>query len=81
MWGPGIFATRLDAFIALGRRDWIEAEAPRLTQPGTTVEPFALRALGAARDDEELLARADERMAELGLDWHRAQTDRLLAGL
>jgi hypothetical protein len=45
------------------------------------VEPFALRALGAARNDDELLARADERFAELGLAWHRSQTERLLAGL
>jgi hypothetical protein len=81
VWGPGIFAARLDAFIVLGRHEQIEAEAPKLAQPGTTVEPFALRALGAARGDDELLARADERLAELGLAWHRAQTERLLAGL
>jgi class 3 adenylate cyclase len=81
VWGPGIFAARLDAFVALGSHDRIEAEAPALTQEGTTVEPFALRALGAARNDDELLARADERFAELGLAWHRAQTERLLAGL
>ncbi len=81
VWGPGIFAARLDAFVALGRHDRIEAEAPDLTQEETTVEPFALRALGAARNDDELLARADERFAELGLAWHRAQTESLLAGL
>ena len=81
VWGPGIFAARLDAFVALGRHDRIEAEAPELTQDGTTVEPFALRALGVARNDDELLARADERFAALGLAWHRAQTERLLAGL
>ena len=76
VWGPGIFAARLDAFIALGRHDLIEREAPELAQPGTTVEPFALRALGVARGDDELLARADERFAALGLEWHRAQTER-----
>jgi hypothetical protein len=81
VWGPSIFAARLDAFVALGRRDSIESEAPQLAQPGTTVEPFALRALGVARGDDELLARADALFAELGLDWHRAQTERLLAGL
>jgi len=81
VWGPGIFATRLDAFIALRRNDRIEHEAPELAEPGTTVEPFALRALGAARGDDELLARADGRFAELGLEWHRAQTERLVAGL
>ena len=81
VWGPGIFAARLDAFIALGRHDLIEREAPELAQQGTTVEPFALRALGVARGDDELLARADERFAALGLVWHRAQTERLLDGL
>jgi len=45
------------------------------------VEPFALRALGVARRDDELLARADERFAALGLEWHRAQTERLIAGV
>jgi class 3 adenylate cyclase/tetratricopeptide (TPR) repeat protein len=81
VWGAGIFAARLDAFIALGRHDSIEREAPELVQPGTTVEPFALRALGVARRDDALLARADERFAALGLVWHRAQSERLLAGL
>jgi class 3 adenylate cyclase len=81
VWGPGIFAARLDAFVALGRHDRIEAEAPELAQGGTTVEPFALRALGVARADDELLARADELFAALGLAWHAAQTERLLGGL
>jgi class 3 adenylate cyclase len=81
VWGPGIFAARLDAYVALGRRVRIEEDAPDLAQLGTTVEPFALRALGAARNDDELLARADELFAALGLEWHRAQTERLLAGV
>jgi len=78
VWGPGIFAARLDAFVALGMRDRIELEAPELVQARTTVEPFALRALGYARGDDELLVRADELFATLGLGWHRAQTERLL---
>jgi hypothetical protein len=81
VWGPGIFAARLDALVALGRHDRIELEAPPLVQPGTTVEPFALRALGLARGDDELLAQSADRFAVLGLEWHAAQTDRLLAGL
>ncbi|HJS49264.1 MAG TPA: adenylate/guanylate cyclase domain-containing protein [Gaiellaceae bacterium] len=80
VWGPGVFAARLDAFISLGRHDLIEAEAPALVEPGTTVEPFALRALAVARRDDELLVRADERFAALGLEWHRAQLERLLGG-
>jgi hypothetical protein len=47
----------------------------------TFIEPFALRALGIVRRDDDLLRQADERFAELGLDWHAAQTERLLAGL
>jgi hypothetical protein len=33
------------------------------------------------RGDDDLLEKADERFAALGLEWHRAQTERLLAGL
>lgn len=80
VWDPGVFSTRLDASAALRRHDLVEREAPVLMQAGAMVEPFALRALGAARGDDELLARADERFAELGLEWHRSQTERLLAG-
>jgi class 3 adenylate cyclase len=80
VWGPGVYSARLDALVALGERDRIEHEAPSLLQPATLLEPFALRALGAARTDDALLARADERFAELGLEWHRSQTERLLAG-
>jgi len=81
VWGPAAFSARLDAFVALGRRDLVEREAPGLLQAGTIVEPFALRALGAAHRDDDLLAKADERFAALGLEWHRSQTERLLAGL
>ena len=81
MWGPGIFAARMDALTALGDRARIEADAPELVQPGTSVEPFALRALGAGRGDDDLLVRADDLFAELDLAWHRAQTERLLAGV
>jgi len=81
VWGPAVIEARLDVLVALGRHDWIEREAPSLLQKGTLLEPFALRALGAARGDDELLVRAEERFRELGLEWHSAQTGRLLAGL
>jgi hypothetical protein len=81
VWGPAVFTTRIDALVALGEHEWIESEVAALAVAGTLVEPFALRALGAARRDDELLGRADERFAALGLDWHRLQTERLLAGL
>jgi hypothetical protein len=80
VWGPAVFAARLDAFVALREHDRIEEEAPSLNKSGTVVEPFALRALGAARGDDELLSRAQDRFAELRLDWHAAQTERLLSG-
>jgi hypothetical protein len=81
VWGPAVFATRLDALVALGDRERIEEEAQALRVPGATVEPFALRALGFAREDKGLLTLADEGFARLGLEWHRRQTDRLVSGL
>jgi class 3 adenylate cyclase len=81
VWGPGVFCTLLDALAALREREWVEREAESLDQPGVITEPFALRALGIVRGDDHLLARADERFAALGLDWHAAQAERLLAGL
>ncbi|HEU0246561.1 MAG TPA: AAA family ATPase [Gaiellaceae bacterium] len=81
VWGPGAMASRLDALVTFGRHELIELEAPAFLQPGVVLEPFALRALGIARNDDELLVRADERFRELGLEWHRSQTERLLAGL
>ena len=81
VWGPSVFGTRIDALLALGEHDAIEREAPRYLQGGTVIEPFALRALGGVRRDDELLARAEERFRELGLDWHWAQTTRLLDGI
>jgi class 3 adenylate cyclase/tetratricopeptide (TPR) repeat protein len=82
MWvyGPGVMTARLDALTALRDRERIEAEAPPFAKQGLLLEPFALRALGAVRGDDELLGRAQERFAALGLDWHAAQTERLLAG-
>jgi class 3 adenylate cyclase len=81
VWGSGAMASRIDALLAFRRYDLIEREALPYLQEGLVLEPFALRALGAARNDDDLLARADERFAAFGLDWHRAQTERLLAGV
>jgi hypothetical protein len=82
MWiyGPGVMSSRLDAMTALRDRERIEKEAPPFARPGLLLEPFALRALGAVRGDDELLERAQDRFAAFGLDWHGAQTERLLAG-
>jgi tetratricopeptide (TPR) repeat protein len=81
VWGPAVFAARLDGLVALREHGRIEEEAPSLNKSGTVIEPFALRALGAARRDDELLARAQERFEALRLGWHAAQTERLLEGM
>jgi hypothetical protein len=70
-------AVRLDALAMLRDAERVEHEAPPLAQAGTYLEPFALRALAIVREDDELLERASERFAALGLHWHAAQTERL----
>jgi hypothetical protein len=70
---PGA-AARLDALAVIGTTAELEqAFAP----PSSYLEPFALRALGVTKADEDLLSRADARFRELGLDWHAAQTEQL----
>jgi hypothetical protein len=68
----------LDAFVALGDRDRIEAEAPKWRRRGTYIEPFALRALGVARSDRSLLVQAKATFESLGMPWHAEQTKLLL---
>jgi class 3 adenylate cyclase len=72
---PGA-AARLDALAVMGSEEAIDAE--RLPARGGYLEPFRLRALGAARNDRHLIAEADERFRALGLDWHAAQTEALV---
>jgi hypothetical protein len=67
-------ASRLDALAALGKRERVEEEASPLLRPNTYLEPFALRALGLMRKDENLVTQAIERFQALGLDWHAAET-------
>jgi class 3 adenylate cyclase len=78
-WEP--VTTYLDALAALGDRERIEAEAPNWLQPGTLAEPFALRALGIARDDPALLRQALERFKAMELSWPAEQTSSLLKAL
>ena len=66
--------TRIDALAVLGHTERVEREAPRLLQPGTYVEPFALRALGIARGEQTLIQQAIDRFKRLDLPWHAAQT-------
>ncbi len=71
-------ATHLDGLAALGDRERVEAEAGRLLQPNTYLEPFALRALGVVREDASLIERAAGRFEAHGLDWHAGRTRALL---
>jgi len=70
---------RLNALVALERRAEIEEEAAAFLKPGMYVEPFALRALGYARGDDELIKQAIERFDSMGLDWYAAETRSLMS--
>jgi class 3 adenylate cyclase len=72
-------AARLDALAALQKRSLVERDAVPLLQPGTYLEPFALRALGAVREDDLLIEQAVDRFAAMGLEWHAEQSRRRLA--
>jgi hypothetical protein len=67
-------AAFLDALVALGADDRIEAEAPQWLNSRTYVQPFALRALGVARADDRLLDEARTRFRAIGLDWRADET-------
>jgi tetratricopeptide (TPR) repeat protein len=73
-------AARLDGLVALGRTSAIEEEAPALNIPGSYLEPFALRALGWAHGDDELLERAIDRFTDMGMEWYADQTKRWMSG-
>jgi class 3 adenylate cyclase len=70
---------RLNAQITLERRAEIEIEAAAILKPKTYLEPFALRALGFARNDVGLIEQAIERFEAMGLDWHAGETRKLTA--
>jgi len=73
-WYPAAVTTYLDALAALGDREALERDAPRFLAPPSVLEPFALRALGIVRGDEELLARASESFLAMGLDRQAGST-------
>jgi class 3 adenylate cyclase/tetratricopeptide (TPR) repeat protein len=66
-------AARIDGLVTLGRAPEVEEEAQTLLL-SPYLEPFALRALAVANDDQVLLERAVEKFTALGLRWHAAQT-------
>ena len=76
--GLSHLSARLDALAALGDREAVEALARGLLVPATYIEPFARRALGIVREDEELVREALAGFEGLGLDWHAAETRRLV---
>jgi class 3 adenylate cyclase len=78
-WAYEMPAALLDALVALGDRESIEAEGPKWLRPKSYVEPFALRALGFARADESMLADAAARFEGMELDWFAGETRKLLA--
>jgi hypothetical protein len=63
----------------LKKQSVVEREAPPLSRPGIYLEPFALRALGAVREDELLIERAVDRFTAIGLEWRAEQSRKLLA--
>jgi hypothetical protein len=74
VWSASYVAARLDGLAALAEQDRVEAEAVPELRPGTYLEPFAQRALGRVREDEELVRQALASFETLGLDWHVEQT-------
>jgi len=72
-------AARIDALAALGDRKQLEAET-KSRRMSAYLEPFGMRALGIVREDEKLLAEAAARFEGIELDWHAAETRRLVPG-
>jgi class 3 adenylate cyclase len=70
---------RLDALIALGDSERVEAEAePLLELHGTLLEPFAQRSVGHVRGNSALVEAAAARFESVQLSWHAEQTRLLL---
>jgi hypothetical protein len=67
-------STRLDGLLALGRLEDVEREAAPILAVQSVLRPFALRALGSARQDESLLQAALEGFESLGLGFHAEET-------
>jgi tetratricopeptide (TPR) repeat protein len=73
-WSVRVRASLFDALVAFGERDRIEAEAPEWIERPGYARPFALRALGLAREDEVLVEQAAEAFETIGLAWHAERT-------
>jgi class 3 adenylate cyclase len=66
-------AASIDGLVALGRAAEVAHQAETLVRC-RYLEPFALRAVALANDNESLLERADDSFTALELPWHAAQT-------
>ena len=66
-------AACIDGLVALGRGAEVEQDAEALRR-SRYLEPFTLRAIALANDDQALLEQAADSFAGLGLHWHAAQT-------
>jgi hypothetical protein len=71
-------AAWVDGLVALGRAAEVEQQAETLLR-SRYLEPFALRAVALANDDQSLLERAVDCFKALELRWHAAQTPLLFA--
>ena len=69
----------MDGLLAVGERGQVEAAAVGWMLPGTYLEPFSMRSLGVARADHQLIEQAIMQFQDMQLDWHVAQTRKLLA--
>jgi DNA-binding SARP family transcriptional activator len=77
---PAVVPEYLDGLVAIEEHGRLETETVPYLNAGSVFEPFALRALGIARHDEAMLARAQRRFRELGLLWHSKALRRWPAG-
>ena len=68
MFYPAAVTSYLDALAALGERERLERDAPQFLASPSTLQPFALRALGILRSDRSLLEEAATRFDQLGLE-------------
>jgi hypothetical protein len=72
--------TLLDALATIGDRGGVEERAVALLRPGSPyLEAHALRALGIVRDDGSMLEQALSRFEAMQLEWHAAETRKLLS--
>jgi hypothetical protein len=73
-WSGEIRCALFDALASLGDQKRVEEDAPEWITRGGYPRPFALRALGLVREDNNLVEQAAQAFDALGLAWHAQQT-------